>query len=119
MINEIKNKYEHFSDSLVLKLVYNLEDTSKNIEVIIKCMNKLKDWEFETIKLSFEDIILFRFIEKENQSSVSINAALLTSEKGVVTFDFCPLVFGRSDLKENENSDFKIKCRKVGYVQIK
>ncbi|UZJ64363.1 hypothetical protein OKW96_18605 [Sphingobacterium sp. KU25419] len=75
-------------------------------------MNKLKDWEFETIKLSFEDIILFSFIEKENQSSVSINAALLTSEKGVVTFDFCPLVFGRSDLKENEILISKLNVEK-------
>ncbi|MBN9293030.1 MAG: hypothetical protein J0G96_03520 [Flavobacteriia bacterium] len=118
MIDEIKNKYEHFSDSLVLKIVYDADDTSKKIEVIIKCMNKLNDYEFEIITLSFEDIISFCFIDTENQSNVSINAALLTNERGIITFDFSPLIFERAELKENENSDFKIKCRKISYKQM-
>lgn len=118
MINEIINKYEHFSDSLIIKLVYIINDNSKVIEVTIRCMNKFKDYQFETIKLSFEDIISFRFIENENQSSFLINSALLLNEKGIITFDFFPLIFGRSKLSENENSDFKIKCRKVSYEQI-
>lgn len=51
MLDEIINKYENFSDSLVLEMLYNT--TSKNLEVVIKCMNKLNDYEFETIKIFF------------------------------------------------------------------
>ncbi|SHG15814.1 hypothetical protein [Pedobacter caeni] len=116
MLNEIINKYENFSDSLVLEMLYNT--TSKNLEAVIKCMNKLNDYEFETIKIFFSDVISVRFVEKQNQSSTSINSALLTSNNEIITFDFFPLIYGNSDLHENKYSDFMIKCKQIGYKVI-
>ncbi|RFS24447.1 hypothetical protein DVR12_04345 [Chitinophaga silvatica] len=118
MLNEIQNKYEQFSDSIILKFEYFTRGASKEIIVTIDCMNKLNDYKYETIKLSFNDVISFRFIENENEASVSINEALLIKENGVLTFDFFPLRLGASTLKENKDSDLIIRCKDVSYVKI-
>lgn len=114
MLNEIVDKYENFSDALVLEIIYNNKSLeNKYIEVILRCMNKLNGYEFEIVKLSFFDIISFQFKELENQCSNFISSALLKKENDIIIFDFFPLQYGNSDLIESIDSDFKIKCKKV------
>jgi hypothetical protein len=72
----------------------------------------------ETITLFFMDIISVCFNEDGKQSSTLINSALVTNNDGVVVFDFFPLVNGGGKLKEDEDSDFKIKCKKIDYNVI-
>ncbi|QMW02854.1 hypothetical protein [Spirosoma foliorum] len=123
MLSEIINTYEQFSDSLILKVCYiSLTENSSNsrtIEVVIRCMNKLNDYEWDVIKLSFLDVIKFRFIENENTSSTLINSALLKREDGNVIVDFFPLYYSQSSLLENPNSDFIIYCKDLKYEVIK
>ncbi|UII32465.1 hypothetical protein LVD17_01250 [Fulvivirga ulvae] len=105
MLDEIKRKYGEFSDSLILKFTYEAKESSQNLEVIIHCMNELNNYEFETVKLSFVNVISFRFIENERTSSVLVNSAFLERKNGVITFDFSPSIYSSSDLRENKNSD--------------
>ena len=115
MINEIINKYEKFSDALISEINYKSSIQSRNIEVIINCMNSQKDYEWETIKLIFMDVLFFKFSENENSSSTLINSALLKEEKDFILLDFFPQIFGNYNLKENVNSDFIIKCKILKY----
>lgn len=118
MLNEIINKYENFSDALILELLYRAIDNSRTIEVVINCMNALNDYKYEKIKLTFKDIVSIRFNENDNQSSTVINSVLISNDNGIIIFDFFPLIYGGANLKENENSDLKIKCRKISYKII-
>ena len=118
MLDEIKRKYGEFSDSLILKFTHEVKASLQNLEVTIHCMNESNNYEFETIKLSFVKVISFRFIQNERTSSVVVNSAFLESKNGVITFDFFPSIYGSSDLRENENSDFKVKCREVYYKKV-
>ncbi|MGB3947675.1 MAG: hypothetical protein WBM13_06805 [Bacteroidia bacterium] len=114
MLNEIINKYEQFSDALISEISYKSTGNKKNLDVVIKCMNSLKDFEFETIKLTFIDLISVRFIEREKMSSVLINSALLKKTNNIIMFDFFPTTYD-NNLVENLNSDFIIKCKEVYY----
>lgn len=118
MLTEIINKYENFSDALISEIIYRVFENSTSVEIVVSCMNSLNDYKFETIKLTFMEIVSICFHENENQSSTLINSALLASDNEIIIFDFFPLIYGDSNLKENENSDFKIKCRKVSYAKI-
>ncbi|MGN7784732.1 hypothetical protein ACTJIJ_09405 [Niabella sp. 22666] len=117
MFEEIVSKYEKFSDALISKVRY-LNAGVKTVEVLIRCMNHRNDYQFETIKLIFVDIVRIQFFEIENQSSTVINAALITNTDGIISFDFFPLIYDSSKLVENENSDFMIKCREIRYIQV-
>jgi hypothetical protein len=119
MFSEIVNKYEKFSDGLISKISYKASLNSKKVEVIINSMNKLNNYQFETIKLIFTEIVFIQFREKENQSSTLINSAFLANNNGIMVFDFFPLIYENDNLRENDNSDFKIKCKEVKYVKIK
>ncbi|SDD42859.1 hypothetical protein [Niabella drilacis] len=118
MLAEIINKYEKFSDALIIGIEYHPNDATRTLEVVIRCMNNMNGHQFETIKLIFTDVKLVQFFEVENQSSTLINAALIADNNGIITFDFFPLIYAGSELFENENSDFKIKCKNVSYTQI-
>ncbi len=118
MINEISNKYENFSDALISEINYNSSIQSRNVEVVIKCMNSQKDYEWETVKLIFKDVLFLKFSENENSSSTLIISAFLKEEKGIIIMDFFPLIFGNNDLKENVNSDFIIKSKSLMYSVI-
>lgn len=114
MLNEIVNRYEHFSDARILELTYRAYDNSKKgIELVIDCMNAFNDYEFEKVKLIFTNVMSFHFHENENNCSTVIDTALITSVNGVIVFDFFPLTYAGDLLKENENSNLKIKCKKV------
>lgn len=118
MLSEIINRYENFSDALISEIVYRVVDNSRSIEIVLNCMNALSDYEYEKIKLTFTSIVSIHFNENENQSSTIINSALITSDNGIMVFDFFPLIYGGANLKENENSDLKIKCREVSYEVV-
>jgi hypothetical protein len=82
-------------------------------------MNSLNDYKWETIILIFNELLSIRFVENEKNSSTLINSALIKYENGILIFDFFPIIFGNLDLRENENSDFKIKCKEIKYQVLK
>lgn len=118
MFCEIVNKYENFSDALISEIFYHVVDNSRSVEIVLNCMNAFKDYEYETIKLTFIDPISICFKENENQSSTVVNSAFLAMDNGIIVFDFFPLIFGERNLKENENSDLKIKCKGISYEVV-
>ncbi|SFF38771.1 hypothetical protein SAMN05216167_1615 [Spirosoma endophyticum] len=116
MLAELVDTYERFSDALILTIHYaNSIDNGRSLDVIIHCMNKQKDYEWETVKLSFMEISKFRFIENERTSSTVINSALLKNEQGQIIIDFFPFIYDDGVLKENPSSDFSIRCRSIKY----
>lgn len=119
MLNEIIKKYEKFSDALISTISYETSGNRKEVEVTIKCMNSLDDYKWETIKLIFTEILSIRFVENERTSSTLINSALIKKVNDILIFDFFPMIFGASDLRENKNSDFKIKCKEIKYEILK
>ncbi len=118
MFNEIVDKYGNFSDALISEIVYRIVNNSRNVEMCINCMNVLNDSEYETIKLTFADVVYFHFHENENESSTFVNSVFLMSTNDIIMFDFFPLIYGRGNLEENKNSDLKVKCRKVYYHKM-
>ncbi|MBC9914306.1 hypothetical protein [Chitinophaga varians] len=121
MVTEIVKKYGNFADALVLGFSiesYTHSSSGKgNIEVLIHCMNGENDFEWEQVKLVFEEVMCFRFIENRNTSSVVINAAILNHENDEITFDFFPLMFNH-EFVENPASDFVIKCKRIKYSVV-
>lgn len=119
MIEEIISKYETFSDALILSFTYNngkgLPDT---LDIVIRCMNKANDHEFEIIKLSFIDIISMRFMLEKNRCSTLIMDALIKVQDDAITIDFFPQFFSKGDIRENEESDFKVKCKRIEYSLV-
>ncbi|SKC08361.1 hypothetical protein SAMN05660841_04115 [Sphingobacterium nematocida] len=118
MLNDIIDKYEGFSDALISEVSYSSHSGARRIEVAINCMNTHTDYQYEQVKLIFIDVLSFRFIESENQSSLLINQALICELNGTIVFDFFPLVFGGGRLEENANSDLMIKCKNVSYESL-
>lgn len=121
MITEIIRKYGNFADALVLGFSFENDVHSPfgkgKIEVLINCMNNENDFEWEKIKLVFEEVICFRFIENINTSSVVINAAMLKHDTDEIAFDFFPLIFNH-ELVENPESDFVIRCKRLKYMVV-
>jgi hypothetical protein len=114
MLEEIITKYENFSDSMILDFFFYQYDGYKIIEVTINCMNSMNNYEYEKIKIIFEDVKSFRFIENNKESSTVIYSAMLKRNKNTIIFDFFPLIFD-DELKENEKSDFKIEFLRLNY----
>ena len=115
MIDEIKKRYELFSDSLISKISYE-RTTEKDgkIEIIIRSMNALNNYQFELVKLIITNVIEFRLIEKHPFSSLIINSALLIKENDFIIIDFYPDIY-KDCLKINLESDFIIKAEKICY----
>jgi hypothetical protein len=118
MFDEIVEKYKNFSDALVVEVSYRAGERSKNVEIIIDCMNSQNEYKFDKIKLILIDVVSMSFIERENQSSTVVFSALLLKNEQMLTFDFFPFIYGEGRLEENENSDFKVKCRDAIYFKI-
>lgn len=118
MLKEIIKKYEKFADALIYQVSYYVNFNQKKAEIVIRCMNSFNNYNFEYIKIIFIDVIFIRFIEKEITSSTLINSALLKEENNIITFDFFPLFYDEDDLRENQESDFIIKCKKIEYRTI-
>ncbi|WP_293881649.1 hypothetical protein [Sphingobacterium sp. UBA1498] len=117
MFTEIKNKYENFSDSLISEIKYSQIHSIRTIEIILKCMNRFSNYDYETIKLIFDDVIFFHFKEEERYSSTVINSAFLNNDKGIIVFDFFPLLYA-DKLEENPDSDLIVKSRLLSYIKI-
>lgn len=112
MINNIKEKYHLFSDSVITKIQYN-----KSIENTI-CIVGLRSYnwktsEYDVIELVFEDCIYFRFFESTKITSTIVSNALLEKKDDIVIFDFFPLYYSDDKIIENPNSDFIIKCKNI------
>ncbi|MFN8359149.1 MAG: hypothetical protein U0264_04475 [Candidatus Kapaibacterium sp.] len=119
MIDEIINKYEKFPDGSISEFSYKFDynNLKREINLIVHCMDFQNNCEWNVIKLIFMDVIHFQFVEIENSCSTEINSALLKKENGVITVDFFPLIYFE-ELKENDKSDFMIKCKELKYELI-
>lgn len=118
MLKEIRIKYDKFHDAIVNEICYKCSQENytadRNLFITINCYNIQDNNNFEKIRLYFYDIIYFKFKEID-QSSFVINAALLEEKDGIVIFDFFAEFNEDWTLKENLDSDFIIKCRKIKY----
>jgi len=118
MLEEIINTYGNFPDALILEITYRVIETERVVDITLYGMNFLNDYQYEKIKITFSDILSFNFSEKANESSTAIFSAFLGVDKGVIVFDFFPLIYEGGIFKENEKSDLKIKCTSVHYSKI-
>ncbi|WP_143055625.1 hypothetical protein [Flavobacterium terrigena] len=119
MIEEILNRYESFSDSLISKICYERSNQNDGkIEVFIRCMNAYNDYQFESIKLVLTDVIEFRLIENNPFSALVVNSALLIKQDDFIIIDFFPDIFNEG-LKLNSESDFMIRAKGINYQVLK
>jgi hypothetical protein len=119
-INEIQEKYDKFSDGIILEILYKPKVRSRGnhgeIVVIIKCFNIQRAFEFEHVKLIFCRVIYSRLLEQEDGTSTVINAALLyIKQNGNIVIDFFPKIISNSEYLENPDSNFSICCEEVRY----
>lgn len=121
MIDELIQKYEHFSDALILQIKFKVSigklNVKGDIEVIIRCSNSQNGYSYEIIKLNFIDVLNFRFIEHETTSSTVITWALLQRDSDSILFDFFPILYNNMG-KENKESDFLIRCLNLEYEKL-
>ena len=119
MFEIIKKRYEFFSDSVITNVNYKQSiEGESNVEVYLRSMNALEDYNFEFLKLTFLDIQKFRLLQLYESSSFVIDQALLIKDNGIITFDFFPKTCDDDSLEEDPNSDLLIKCRKVLFEVI-
>lgn len=118
MLDEIIKKYENFSDGKISNINYHHDNNITSVEIILSCMNSLNEYKYEKIKIVFVDVRLVQFYEIENYTSIIINHALITYNNGIILFDFFPLIYKNNEFRENENSNFKIKCKEIVYNNL-
>ena len=121
MIDEIIQKFEHFSDAIILQIQYKVSVGNPNakgdVEAIIRCSNSQNEYAYEIIKLIFIDVLKFRFIEHETTSSTVITWALIQIDSDSILFDFFPILYSTTGVENNE-SDFLVRCLKVKYEKL-
>ena len=118
MIQEIIKKYDRFPDALILEINFKSITATLfkgDVAVTLRCKNHQADFKWEVVRLTFSEVVSFRFIEHIDASSVIVYAAMIQESEGIITFDFFPLMYGAFDLRENKDSDFMIKSRSVSY----
>jgi hypothetical protein len=123
MIQELINRFDKFSDSVVEEIKYffsNQGRAGKKVfaQIIIRSLDRKTD-KWIRAKILFEDVNKFRFIENEKICSTVINAALVKIQKENIVFDFFPIFYSQSHLVENDNSDFLIYCKNVSFEILK
>ncbi|WP_336717109.1 hypothetical protein [Chryseobacterium mucoviscidosis] len=116
MIEQIKNIYRSFSDSLISKIEYN-----RSIENVT-CVVNISSYNWETserdeISLIFEDCVFFKFFESSKINSTVITNALLNQNEDIIVFDFFPLYYSDDKILENPNSDFVIKSKGLKIIK--
>ncbi len=119
MLKEIIEKYEHFSDALILEFTY--KNSSENtirpmVEITLRCMNARENYAWEMIILRFEQVVKIKFQEDRSSSTV-IYSALLKKSENIIKVDFFPLI-GSEPLMEDPNSNFYIHCKEISYKLI-
>lgn len=114
MIDEIMKKYGEFSDSWVSEILI-LKD---EIHLLLTCANKLNNYKYETIKLICKKVESFFINKKHFKIMHGVKDALIKVDKdNTIMMDLDPLdCFDY--LKEDPNSTFKIKCKKIDYKFI-
>ncbi|WP_157499424.1 hypothetical protein [Flavobacterium beibuense] len=112
-MKEIIDKYGTFSDALISKVCYErgVEDHGK-IELVLNAMNMNRDGRFDKIKLTFSNILNFRFIEPFPFSSLIIYEALIFEKEETIVFNFFPQI-NMEENTDNEESNFRIVCKSV------
>lgn len=113
MIEKIREIYGEFSDSWISKV----EIGKKEISIFITCANKLNNFKYETIKVSFIDTVNYKIDTGKVTDSYAVKDTFIEIENGYILFDFNPIDY-YDYLKENDDSKFKIKCKKVAYEFI-
>lgn len=111
MIKEIKETYGEFCDSWVSKILI----VNDEIRLTITCANILNTYEYETIELICEKVESSSIDKMNFEKVYGIKNALIELDKnGLVLIDLDPLDYF-DYLKEDPNSSFKIKCKKISF----
>ena len=113
MIEKIKEEYGEFCDSWIS----NIEIQLNEIDLIVTCANKLKNYTYETIQLSFKEVKFYQIDNNYFIDNYVIKNALIEESNKSITIDLDAIDYF-DYLKENEFSTFKIKCGKISYKVI-
>lgn len=120
MIEEIAKKYDNFSDSLILKIIYlSVNNDAKDngyMEILIDSFNGEREYAREKIKLLIKGIIKCKFLQEQNGNSVFINTALLKKENDIIIIDFFPIP--GFPLELDPDSNFYIYCKAINYEVV-
>lgn len=119
MLSVIKKKFETFPDAVILGFHFNLDlnEDTKNVEILIRCMNFEDNKKWEIIKLKFREILSYRSI-LDSDFDLIIDTALLIQEKDYIVFDFFPFFTGPAYYSVNEDSSLIIKTKFIEYEYI-
>jgi hypothetical protein len=109
MLEKLLNQYGDFSDSVVEKIIYNIEEKETYITVNLKVHNKYKN-NIETVSLYFENIESFIFKEINTDNHVIFESVIM-KQKGIYVFDFSPYSSIDYNLDDFKNSEFGIMCK--------
>jgi hypothetical protein len=115
MIKEIIEKYGVFWDSWVSEILI-LDD---EIHLLVTCPNILNNDKYETIKLICKKIESFTINKKHLKVMPRLSGALfiINEMNDSIIMDLEPLDY-YDYFKEDPNSTFKIKCKKIDYKFI-
>lgn len=113
MIDNIIKKYGAFSDSWVSEILMENDE----IHLLITCANKLNNYKYETIKLICKKVESFSINKKYFKIMHGIKEALIKVDNNTIIIDLDPIDYF-DYLKEDPNSTFKIKCKKIDYKFI-
>jgi len=122
MVNGIKQIYRTLSDASIIGIEYGIikhEESTKFISINIICFNwQTENW--DNLKLIFNNVTFFRFIEGNETQSTIIFEALIKVDSEQIIVDFFPIqVDGLGILAEDPNSSFAIKCTELTYEVLK
>jgi len=123
MLNEIKEKYQTFSDSVIHRIGFKTlnEETSliqNDMIIFIEALNWKNDT-WERLKIIFTEVTQIRIIENKRRHIDVVFEALICEDSGEVVFDFDPIdIDGVGNLKENPDSNFSVRCKSVSFELI-
>jgi hypothetical protein len=115
MLEEIKLKYSRFHDAQICKIIFNDKYGNNDLNLILSCTSSQNDYNLDNIKISFIDVISFKFNFKKSMGLLTIFACFLKTENDIITVDFDCIYLDEDNLKENPNSEFIIKCKEISY----
>ncbi|MEN8928929.1 MAG: hypothetical protein ABF242_04770 [Flavobacteriales bacterium] len=115
-IDKIKETYYNFADALINNFTYDSSSSKAGVKgkitIIINCMSEENNGEFETLKLIFEDVIEFRFVDHYNTCSTVIDEVYIDKNNKGFLIDFFPTDTG-DKIITSANSDLSITFKKL------
>lgn len=117
MGNEIIDLYGKFGDAVIHRVIMEGMTTGKaTIKLQMTALNMKADDHLDSISLEFEDAYFIRLTSLHTLTFIIFSAYVEITNDGVI-FDFDP-AFSENENKENPDSEFIIKAKRVSIVKI-